>query len=289
MHVGVMVIAELVRQHVDGGVVNHMKDFFISYNKADKQWAEWIAWLLEDANYSVVIQAWDFRPGANFVLEMHKAAAGTERTISILSEDYLNAEYTHPEWAAAFAQDPRGQKRLLVPIRVRDCKPAGLLSQIIYVDLVGLSEQDARITILGAFSSRAKPAQTPSFPGSVQPTPPSVVQYPGPSKSSSVASIIVGTDGANIVPGASAESSRVSAEDKSVTYKGRLALHKKLNNMIVQHFNMLIFTLNPPPGVVPPMPASQGDRASSLLNWAESPGGCGLHQVEDILETILQS
>jgi hypothetical protein len=24
------------------------KDFFISYNKADRAWAEWIAWQLED-------------------------------------------------------------------------------------------------------------------------------------------------------------------------------------------------------------------------------------------------
>jgi hypothetical protein len=47
-----------------------MKHFFISYNKADKQWAEWIAWILEEAGYSVVIQAWDFRPGENFALRM---------------------------------------------------------------------------------------------------------------------------------------------------------------------------------------------------------------------------
>ena len=26
-----------------------MPDFFISYNKADREWAEWIAWQLEEA------------------------------------------------------------------------------------------------------------------------------------------------------------------------------------------------------------------------------------------------
>ena len=85
-----------------------MKDFFVSYNKTDQQWAEWIAWVLEDAGYSLVIQAWDFRPGHNFVLEMQKAARETERTLAVLSEDYLNAEFTQPEWAAAFARDPQG-------------------------------------------------------------------------------------------------------------------------------------------------------------------------------------
>lgn len=38
-------------------------DFFISYNKTDKAWAEWIAWELEEADYTTIFQAWDFRPG----------------------------------------------------------------------------------------------------------------------------------------------------------------------------------------------------------------------------------
>lgn len=42
-----------------------MKDFFISYNSADRTWAEWIAWQLEEAGYTTVLQAWDFRPGSN--------------------------------------------------------------------------------------------------------------------------------------------------------------------------------------------------------------------------------
>ena len=44
------------------------KHFFISYNKADITWAEWIAWELEEAGYLTIVQAWDFRPGFNFVL-----------------------------------------------------------------------------------------------------------------------------------------------------------------------------------------------------------------------------
>ena len=33
------------------------KDFFISYTKADKAWAEWIAWELENEGYTCVLQA----------------------------------------------------------------------------------------------------------------------------------------------------------------------------------------------------------------------------------------
>ncbi|RXK82593.1 toll/interleukin-1 receptor domain-containing protein [Chlorobaculum sp. 24CR] len=48
------------------------KDFFISYTSADRQWAEWIAWHLEQAGYSTIIQAWDFHPGSNVILEMQR-------------------------------------------------------------------------------------------------------------------------------------------------------------------------------------------------------------------------
>ena len=67
------------------------KDFFISYTSADKSWAEWIAWELEQAKFSVVIQAWDFRPGSNFVLEMDRAAREAARSMPILSPSYLDS------------------------------------------------------------------------------------------------------------------------------------------------------------------------------------------------------
>lgn len=141
-----------------------MKNFFISYNKADKNWAEWIAWTLEEQGYSVVIQAWDFRPGENFVLKMEAATTDTQKTIAVLSDNYLKAEFTQPEWAAAFAQDPQGEKRILIPIRVAECTPPKLQKPIIYIDLVGLSEEAAREAIIEGLKERGKPDEPPSFP-----------------------------------------------------------------------------------------------------------------------------
>ena len=142
------------------------KDFFSSYNKADKAWAEWIAWELENEGFTCGLQAWDFRPGGNFVLEMDKAAKLASRTIAVLSPDYLTSQFTKPEWAAAFAQDPTGSKGILVPVRVRECKPEGLLGPIIYIDLVDLPEEAAMETLIaGVKKRRAKPSSPPRFPG----------------------------------------------------------------------------------------------------------------------------
>lgn len=164
-------------------MTENKKDFFISYNGKDKDWAEWIAWQLEDAGYSVVIQVWDFRPGGNFVMEMQKAAQAN-RTLLVLSPNYLAAQFTQPEWAAAFAQDPTGEKGILLPVRVAKCDLQGLLPAIIYIDLVDLEETTARETLLaGAKRGRAKPLAPPGFPpgrGHVERQPPHFPNPPSP-------------------------------------------------------------------------------------------------------------
>ena len=143
-----------------------MVHFFISYNHADEAWAEWLAWQLEAAGYTTVVQAWDFRPGSNFVLEMQRATAEAERTIAVCSPDFLQSLYTAPEWAAAFAQDPSALGRTLIPVRVRPCQPEGLLVPLVRIDLVGLDEAAAATELLnGIKRGRAKPSSPPAFPG----------------------------------------------------------------------------------------------------------------------------
>ncbi|MGA0198650.1 MAG: TIR domain-containing protein [Prochlorotrichaceae cyanobacterium] len=159
------------------------RDFFISYNRFDQQWAEWVAWVLEEAGYSVVIQSWDFRPGGNFVLDMQRAAADSNKTIAILSETYLNSAYTQPEWAAAFADDPSAIERKLLPIRVKPCNPTGMLKPIVYVDLVDVPQAEAKQKVLDMVKERVKPNREPAFPGTAQPMTSAEeapkVQFPG--------------------------------------------------------------------------------------------------------------
>jgi len=64
-------------------------DCFVSYTSADRPWAEWIAWELEQAGHSTIIQAWDMQPGSNFVLEIDNARRAAERTIAVLTPAFL--------------------------------------------------------------------------------------------------------------------------------------------------------------------------------------------------------
>jgi hypothetical protein len=156
-----------------------MTEFFVSYTQNDRPWAEWIAYTLEAQGHPCLIQAWDFRPGSNFVLEMQEAAGAAKRTMLVLSPAYLRAAFTAPEWAAAFAADPQGLGRKLVPVRVEACEPQGLLKSIVYIDLVGLDEAAASKALLtGVEPGRAKPQTPPAFPGGAT-RPTDAPQFPG--------------------------------------------------------------------------------------------------------------
>ena len=144
-------------------------DFFISYTQADRAWAEWIAWVLEEDGFRVLVQAWDFVPGSNWVLEMQSGARDASRTIAVLSDAWTSV-YGGAEWQAAWANDPDGKGRKLLAVRVSACDRPGLLAGVVGVDLFGLTEPVARArlkqAISAAMTGRAKPSAPPGFPGS---------------------------------------------------------------------------------------------------------------------------
>jgi len=146
--------------------VSEKRDFFISYNKNDKQWAKWIAAVLEQSGgYTCYIQAWDFRKGGNFVLDMQKALVNSERAIAVLSPSFMDSEYCQAEWAVEFTKDPASKNRLLIPVRVYDFKPEGLFASITYIDLVGVEEKEAEKQLLNGVDTNDIPRPRPIFPG----------------------------------------------------------------------------------------------------------------------------
>jgi len=94
--------------------VTEAADFFVSYTASDESWAEWIAWTLEEDGYQVLVHAWDFVPGSNWVQKMQEGVRDARRMVAVLSEDYLGSVYGSAEWQAAWAQDPAGADRQLL-------------------------------------------------------------------------------------------------------------------------------------------------------------------------------
>jgi TIR domain len=172
------------RRRVGKGVLLAMAevDFFISHAEADAAWARWVAWVIESVGYSTFLLSRDTPPDRDWNAAMVESFGRARRTVILLSPNYLRSQDAEAEWRAAFVSDPTGERRLLLPIRISNVEPVGLLASRSYVDLFSRDEVDAIATLLTAI--RRDPAPTgprPSFPGASQPPsaafdPPALVQ-----------------------------------------------------------------------------------------------------------------
>ena len=142
------------------------KDYFISRAGDDAPWAQWIAWQLEAAGYSVIVQDWDFGPGRNFISSMREALDSARTTIAVYSPAYFVSKYTEDEWTAALVRRDDGAIPFL-PVRVAQVTVPRLLRPIVYVDLIGLDKAAARERLLQAVAGdkRSNPTDEPAFPG----------------------------------------------------------------------------------------------------------------------------
>ena len=75
---------------------------------------------------------------------MQKAAKRAERTIAVLSSNFLKSHITAAEWDAAFELDPRGERGQLIPIRVQKRKFQGILAELCFVDFVDANSDQCR-------------------------------------------------------------------------------------------------------------------------------------------------
>src|SRR4051794_5057391 len=81
---------------------------------ADNEWMHWLAFILENAGYTSIIQDNDF--DKNFTQTIDSYINRARRSIVLLSPDYLNSILFPSEWATAFSRDPTGAEDLLVDL-----------------------------------------------------------------------------------------------------------------------------------------------------------------------------
>ena len=96
-------------------------DFFVSHAGADRAWAEWAAWQLQQAGYTVELDVWDWAAGQNFIAAISDALDRCDRVVTLWSAEYFaQSQYTTEEWSTAAAKAPDAEHGRLVPLRVED-------------------------------------------------------------------------------------------------------------------------------------------------------------------------
>jgi tetratricopeptide (TPR) repeat protein len=152
-------VGDVSRTAADG-----QRDFFVSHSGHDRAWAEWVAWHLIDAGYSVELDCWDWAAGDNFVVRMRDALENAKRVIALYSPAYFEAvRYTTEEWSAALTKDEDDGPRLL-PVRIEPCEVPRLLRPLLWCDLYDTSEGEALSRLLAAVRGPAGPQGRPAYP-----------------------------------------------------------------------------------------------------------------------------
>ena len=144
-------------------------DFFVSHSGADRAWAEWVAWQLAEAGYTVELDVWDWPSGRNFVTAMSDALDRCDRVVALFSAAYFDrSRYTTDEWTAAALHVPGADETRLVPVRVEEVPTAQVpatLRSLVCRDLFGITEERARQVLLEAVAGPRRPGSKPVFPG----------------------------------------------------------------------------------------------------------------------------
>jgi hypothetical protein len=134
--------------------------FFVSHAGRDTGWAEWLAWQLEQAGYSVELAVWDWAPGEDFVARMAAALERADRLLAVCTEAYFASAFGGAELRAAFAQQAVGR---IVPVLVEPVTLPPLYASLIHLDLAGLDEAAAAAR-LRARMAGGRPTGPPPFP-----------------------------------------------------------------------------------------------------------------------------
>jgi hypothetical protein len=138
--------------------------FFISRAGEDSEWAKWIANVLESAGHTTTLQDFDFKPGQRYLHEMNLAEGRANHFIAVLSPHYLAKPNTLGEIYSGIAEQPVGEKRLLIPVRVVPCELPRLIKDLIFVDFLNHDEPTCKQLLLDAIRPE-RIAEQVAFPG----------------------------------------------------------------------------------------------------------------------------
>jgi len=139
------------------------KTYFISYTGQDKECALWIAGVLEEQHQTVRIQAWDIRPGDNFISKMHDYIKECDVCIPVLSQAYLESDFCEAEWTNFYAMAAKRKEKRMIPVRVTNVIPDGLFQALVYIDLYNIhDDKERKLRLLADLEEASR--QIPSFP-----------------------------------------------------------------------------------------------------------------------------
>jgi tetratricopeptide (TPR) repeat protein len=144
-----------------------MADIFVSFTTGDSRWAFWIGQELEKLGHVPHIHEWEIPAGGDIPKWMEESLETADHCLLVVSKAYLTKPYSSwerraAEWAAASTRP-----NFALPVFIEGCEPPILLAHLKRCDLHGLSEEQARASLMKFLKPAQRPAGPQPFPGGV--------------------------------------------------------------------------------------------------------------------------
>jgi len=108
---------------------------FISHRKIDDEAAERLAVELRDAGHDVWFDEWNVKLGDSIVERMNEGLEGAAFLVLCYSREGVLAPWISREWMSALARQLEGCGVKILPVRLTNGSPPGILADLKCADL----------------------------------------------------------------------------------------------------------------------------------------------------------
>ena len=113
---------------------------FLSYARADKETARYIADELKQSGVSPWFDEWDLAWGDSIVDRIESAVTSSDIVLVLLSPASVASDWIQREWSAALSRELNDRAIRVLPVLIADCEIPPILATRAYLDLRGNME-----------------------------------------------------------------------------------------------------------------------------------------------------
>jgi tetratricopeptide (TPR) repeat protein len=122
-----------------GDEQDYRYDLFISYNRADEEWARRLATRVEQDSWQgrklrAFFAPWDIRPGESVDERLDRALSESRFVGLVLSPEAVDSEWVSEEWYSAHHDSMKRRARRIIPLYHRTCKIPTFLDHLNRID-----------------------------------------------------------------------------------------------------------------------------------------------------------
>jgi len=109
-------------------------DFFISHNRAEKDWAKALSAALRQRGAKIFLDEESIDYGQDIVSAIGRALESSKHVVFVLSQRSVKSRWVELEWTSSLYMDPNAESRRVIPILKEDCEIPFLLRRLRYID-----------------------------------------------------------------------------------------------------------------------------------------------------------